>query len=72
VSRIPDGEYRTEAGSSVTVKNGRSAVEFDWFEEGNACIECTVDIPPDWDLDHYILVWSCEECGGGHADLQAA
>ena len=63
------GTYRTSAGSIVTLSGahgGIAEVEFDWFEESDACIDCVVNPYPD---DGY-LTWDCEECGGGHARLE--
>ena len=70
--KLPNGHYRTKAGSFVEISGkhgGISAVEFDWFEEPNACIDCTVDPYPDRDCDRWILTWECEECGGGCAEI---
>jgi ribosomal protein L37AE/L43A len=45
-------------------RGGRSAVEFDWLEEGG-CPECQ---PEPYEQDGR-LVWYCGECGGGSAEL---
>lgn len=61
------GLYRTAAGSEMVVHGdncGKSSVDFDWLEEG-ACIECQ---PEPYDEDG-MLVWHCDECGGGTAEL---
>lgn len=61
------GEYYTEKGSRVVLKGqntGHSIVNFDWFEEGG-CIDCEVRPYPE---DSY-LIWDCEICGGGNAQL---
>lgn len=65
--KLPDGEYRTKAGSEMTIEKngGRSRVAFDWFEEENACCDCQ---PSAYEEDGR-LVWSCDECGGGSAEL---
>lgn len=63
--------YRTEAYSQVTVRKGHGmTVDFDWFEEDHACIDCEVD--PDATRDHnfHDLIWRCEVCGGGSAPLE--
>lgn len=64
---LPCGHYRTAAGSEMWVYGdncGKSAVEFDWLEEG-CCLDCQ---PSAYDVDG-MLVWHCEECGGGAAEL---
>ena len=66
--RLPVGQYRTVAGSTVVVSGahgGVARVEFDWFEEPGACCDCQ---PCPYPVDGR-LVWSCEVCGGGSADL---
>lgn len=64
---LPRGHYRTAAGSEMWVSGkhgGISKVEFDWLEEGG-CIDCE---PNAYD-DEGILIWTCDECGGGSAEL---
>lgn len=64
---LPPGKYKTQAGSTMEITGkhgGISIVEFDWLEEGG-CIDC---VPEPYD-DEGCLVWSCEECGGGCAQL---
>lgn len=64
---LPCGHYRTAAGSVMRVSGercGASEVEFDWLEEGG-CIDCEASA---YDVDGQ-LVWSCDECGGGNAEL---
>ncbi len=65
--KLPDGHYCTEAGSEVTLrKNGGVAVvNFDWFEEPGACCDCEVEPYPEEDM----LIWYCDFCGGGSAQL---
>lgn len=65
--KLPDGNYRTEAGSTLTLLNngGRSLVEFDWYEEEGACCDCRVNVYPDGEY----LTWHCDECAGGYAKL---
>ena len=63
--------YRTEAYSQVTVRKGHGmTVDFNWFEEDHACIDCDVD--PDATRDHnfHDLIWRCGVCGGGSAPLE--
>lgn len=67
INRLPVGEYKTKAGSKMTVsgeRGGISQVDFDWFEEG-ACIDCE---PEPYDSAGF-LIWHCGECGGGRAKL---
>lgn len=68
--KLADGAYKTKHGSTVILsKNGGvSEVNFDWFEEPEACYDCQVNVYPDDD----ILSWYCEQCGGGSALLHAA
>ena len=64
---LPNGHYRTAAGSEMWVSGkygGVSEVSFDWLEEG-ACLDCQVSA---YDADGR-LAWTCEECGGGSAEL---
>jgi hypothetical protein len=67
--KIADGTYQTKAGSTVTVNGGRYAVEFDWFEENDACFDCVADPYPTRDGVRLFLHWGCDECGGGSAEL---
>ena len=65
---LPNGHYRTAAGSQMWISgkhSGISAVEFDWLEEENACCDC---VPCAYE-DDGDLVWHCEVCGGGRAKL---
>lgn len=70
---LPNGHYRTKAGSTVEVYgqySGRVRVSFDWLEEPDACCDCQVEpYPEHWGDDEYRLTWSCEICGGGSATL---
>lgn len=72
MSKFTNGEYRTKAGSSLTISGkhgGIFTVYFDWFEEPDACCECE-DPHPDEMIDgRLFLWWSCEECGGGRAEI---
>lgn len=66
--RLPNGLYRTSAGSTLTVAGdhgGMFTVSFDWLEESGACSDCRVDPAPDEGR----MVWSCAQCGGGSAEL---
>jgi hypothetical protein len=61
------GRYRTAAGSLVTISGAHArnyAIDFDWFEE-EACIECH----PSVDFESCRLVWDCDYCDGGSAEL---
>jgi ribosomal protein L37AE/L43A len=62
---LPPGRYKTLKGSRMYIHGGKSEVNFDWFEEENACIDCN---PEAYDEEGY-LVWNCEICGGGKAKL---
>lgn len=63
------GTYKTKAGSTVVIagEHGRSEVIFDWLEEQShdvdACIDCDPVVYDRW------LIWDCEHCGGGEAEL---
>lgn len=62
-----NGEYKTAAGSRMTISGahgGISRVDFDWFEEG-ACCDCEVCAYEDDGR----MIWQCDECGGGSAEL---
>lgn len=78
--KLRNGTYCTRDGSTVKLSGthgGISVVDFDWFEEPNACIDCHPDpYPEHWGSDEqgkqeHRLVWSCGECGGGSATLTA-
>lgn len=63
---------RTDAGSTVKLSGAHGGIvdiDFDWFEEDHACIDCLVDIDATRDTNFYLLVWDCETCGGGAAEL---
>jgi len=65
--RLPNGHYKTAAGSEMRISGthgGRSVVDFDWLEEG-ACCDCRVSAY-EHDGD---LLWECDYCGGGRAQL---
>ncbi len=69
--KLSNGDYVTAAGSTVSISGlhgGRSRVEFDWCEEPNACPDCRVRAYEDDGQ----LVWDCDHCGGGRADLMPA
>jgi len=65
---LPNGHYRTKHGSEMWISgehSGIRAVEFDWFEEKNACPECVFSCyERDGDL-----VWHCDEHEGGRTKL---
>lgn len=68
MSALPNGEYRTAAGSKVTLAGehgGIITIDFDWFEEDNSCIDCEPG-----DINDGCLVWFCDRCGGGRAKLE--
>lgn len=65
---LPNGHYRTAAGSEMWISGehgGISRVEFDWLEEG-ACPDC---VPDAYEYDG-MLIWHCDQCEGGQAELQ--
>lgn len=66
---LTPGTYRTRAGSIVTL-HGRHGLawtcDWDWFAEPDACCDCR---PVDVDHVEHRLVWQCEHCGGGSAEL---
>lgn len=67
---MQEGVYKTKAGSLVFVRKGqRTKINFDWFEEENACFDCSVDEISEITKDPE-LVWSCDECEGGHTKLE--
>ena len=71
MSRLPNGEYRTDAGSTLRVSgkySGIFEVEFDWFEE-MACCDCHASAHPEQYDDEWFLVWHCEICDGGQAKI---
>lgn len=65
---LPPGKYRTKAGSTMVISGkhgGVSEVDFDWFEEEGACLDCK---PQAYDDDGF-LVWFCSEHESGRAQL---
>ena len=65
---LPICDYKTAAGSTMKISGkhgGIYEVDFDWFEEGG-CYNCE----PSAREDDGFLVWYCEECGGGRAELK--
>jgi hypothetical protein len=71
---LPNGHYRTKAGSTVEVYGNYSGcvrVSFDWCEEPNACCDCIVNpYPENWGGGEYRLTWDCVHCDGGCAVLE--
>lgn len=64
---LPCGRYRTANGSRMCVSGthaGIREVVFDWLEEG-ACIDCIAEA---YEVDGR-LIWNCDYCGGGSAEL---
>jgi hypothetical protein len=70
---LPNGKYATAAGSTIELSgkfSGATCVDFDWFEEPEACIDCEVNpYPEDFGDGEWRLVWRCDYCGGGSARL---
>ena len=65
---MTNGLYRTQSGSTVRISgkhSGISEVSIDWLEEPHACSDC---VPEAYPVDD-ALVWHCEVCGGGSAEL---
>lgn len=65
--RLPKGHYVTAAGSQIEIfgKYGMAwRGTFDRLEE-DCCDWCNVV-----DVDDGCLVWECECCGGGRAELK--
>ena len=61
-------KYTTPNGSTAEISGeygGKASIDFDWFEEPDACGDCQVESYPE---DGY-LVWHCNRCGGGKAKL---
>ena len=64
---LANGTYKTVNGSILVVSgkySGIYEVDFDRYEEENACEDCKPQPQPD---DDDRLVWSCDVCGGGSA-----
>ena len=62
----------TPNGSTVEISGkhkGIYEIDFDWFEEDHACIDCEVDIDASRDTGWTRLIWGCCECTGGQAPL---
>lgn len=51
---------KTEAGSTVILDGETARIEFDWFEEDNACIDCEVDVDLSRATGWKYLMWRCE------------
>ena len=65
-TRMTNGLYKTEKGSIVQIScthSGIYEIAFDWVEE-DAYFDCD---PSVYDGR---LIWSCDQCGGGSADLK--
>ena len=62
---MTNGEYETKCGSRVTMGgNGQcSNIVFEWFDEERACFDCNPYVEDD------MLIWDCDYCGGGSAEL---
>lgn len=57
-------EFRTAKGSTVTESGMGCCIAFDWLEEG-ACFDCEPEALPE----EGVLLWHCDRCGGGSAEL---
>ncbi|MFQ5788280.1 MAG: hypothetical protein ACE5H1_09905 [Thermodesulfobacteriota bacterium] len=70
---MENGKYQTEHGSIVEISgkySGIARVDFDWFEEPDACVDCEVEpYPEEFDTNQWHLYWTCDVCGGGNAKL---
>lgn len=56
-------------GGNKREHGGISTIDFDWFEE-DACFDCEVQpYPEQFGEDDWRLVWNCEYCSGGNAEL---
>lgn len=71
--------YKTEKGSTVTLypnylvgcqMTQRATVSLDFVEEDNACIDCDPEPFPETRDGKKYLVWKCDFCGGGEAELK--
>lgn len=51
---------KTKAGSTVTFDNLRVRVDFNWFDEDYACIDCEVDVDLSRATGWKELLWRCE------------
>jgi len=73
ISKMNNGKYKTEAGSTVIISgkySGVSEIEFDWYEE-KACADCKPEpYPEEFNPDDWRLVWYCDFCNGGNAKLK--
>lgn len=72
MNNLPNGKYKTEAGSIVVISgkhNGKARVDFDWLEEGG-CIDCVPEpYPEEFGENDFRLIWFCDYCGGGNTKL---
>jgi len=65
--KLQNGHYKTSNGSEMWISGnsaGISSVAFDWVEEGG-CPECRAQAYED---DGH-MVWDCNYCNGGSAEL---
>jgi hypothetical protein len=73
MATLPNGSYRTKAGSTLQVSGKHGGIftaSFDWIEGDNACCDCHVDpVPAEWGNNEWRLTWDCEVCSGGSARL---
>lgn len=64
---MKNGKYKTKNGSIMIISGKHGGIRqttFDWLEEGG-CVECK---PEAYDDEGY-LVWRCDYCEGGKAEL---
>ena len=69
---LPNGKYKTKAGSELTISgkySGIAGLDFDWFEEPGACCDCKAEPYPEQDGQNWYIVWHCDNCGEGRAKL---
>ncbi len=68
---MKNGTYYTKAGSKLVISgkhSGIATLNFDWFEEENACSVCQPEpYPEELDDNAWYIVWHCDCCDGGDA-----
>ena len=73
--KLKNGFYKTESGSEVKISGRHSGIcriYFNWFKE-DTCEYCHVNTyPEEIETGVFALIWTCENCGGGHAELSEA
>lgn len=58
---------RDELAATLCYFTKNPDIIWDWFAEPDACCDCR---PVDVDHVEHRLVWQCEHCGGGSAELR--